>query len=82
MELSVERVDVWAAAIDDKPGGLAKLLGVLRNADVDLQFIVAGRTAEASGKGGVKARVKLNPTCSQRAFACTARKAYAAYVVA
>jgi len=51
MELSVERVDVWAATIDDKPGGLAKLLGVLRNAGVDLQFIVAGRTPEASGKG-------------------------------
>nr|WP_028214014.1 hypothetical protein [Paraburkholderia mimosarum] len=56
MELSVERLDVWAATIDDKPGGLAKLLSVLRNAGVDLQFIVAGRTPEASGKGRVKAR--------------------------
>ena len=53
MELSVERVDVWAATIDDKPGGLAKLLGVLRDAGVDLQFIVARRTPEASGKGVV-----------------------------
>ncbi|QCP53400.1 amino acid-binding protein [Trinickia violacea] len=53
MELSVERVDVWAAAIDDKPGGLAKVLGVLRDAGVDLQFVVARRTPEASGKGVV-----------------------------
>lgn len=53
MELSVERVDVWAATIDDKPGGLAKVLGVLRDAGADLQFIVARRTPEASGKGVV-----------------------------
>ena len=53
MELSVERVDVWAATIDDKPGGLAKVLSVLRDAGVDLQFIVARRTPEASGKGVV-----------------------------
>jgi hypothetical protein len=53
MELSVERIDVWAATIDDKPGGLAKVLGVLRDAGVDLQFIVARRTPEASGKGVV-----------------------------
>ncbi|WP_233847920.1 ACT domain-containing protein [Paraburkholderia sp. HD33-4] len=53
MELSVERVDVWAATIDDKPGGLAKVLSVLRDAGVDLQFVVARRTAEASGKGVV-----------------------------
>ena len=53
MELSVERVDVWAATIDDKPGGLAKVLGVLRNAGVNLQFVVARRTPEASGKGVV-----------------------------
>ncbi|HLX03217.1 MAG TPA: ACT domain-containing protein [Trinickia sp.] len=53
MELSVELVDVWAATIDDKPGGLAKLLGVLRDAGVDLQFIVARRTPETSGKGVV-----------------------------
>jgi hypothetical protein len=53
MELSVERVEVWAATIDDKPGGLAKVLSVLRDAGADLQFIVARRTPEASGKGVV-----------------------------
>ncbi|MFM0125964.1 MULTISPECIES: ACT domain-containing protein [Paraburkholderia] len=51
MELSVERVDVWAATIEDKPGGLAKVLNALRDAGADLQFVVARRTPEASGKG-------------------------------
>ncbi|MCA8272434.1 amino acid-binding protein [Burkholderia sp. AU30280] len=53
MELSVERVDVWAANIDDKPGGLATVLGALRTAGADLQFIVARRTSETPGKGVV-----------------------------
>jgi hypothetical protein len=51
MELSVERIDVWAATIEDKPGGLAKVLNALRDAGADLQFVVARRTPEASGKG-------------------------------
>jgi hypothetical protein len=53
MELSVERVDVWAAAIEDKPGGLAQVLSALRDAGADLQFVVARRTPEAPGKGVV-----------------------------
>ncbi|WP_175872144.1 amino acid-binding protein [Burkholderia sp. BCC0397] len=53
MELSVERVDVWAATIEDKPGGLAAVLSALRTAGADLQFIVARRTSEAPGKGVV-----------------------------
>lgn len=51
MELGVERVDVWAATIEDKPGGLAKALSALRDAGADLQFVVARRTPEASGTG-------------------------------
>ena len=47
----VEHVDVWAAAIEDKPGQLAHLLTELREAGADLQFIIA-RRAE-SGKGVV-----------------------------
>ena len=45
----VEHVDVWAAAIEDKPGQLAHLLTELREAGADLQFVIA-RRAE-SGKG-------------------------------
>ena len=47
----VEHVDVWAAAIEDKPGQLAHLLTELREAGADLQFVIA-RRAE-SGKGVV-----------------------------
>ncbi len=47
----VERVDVWAATIEDKPGGLTNVLAELREAGADLQFIIA-RRAE-SGKGVV-----------------------------
>jgi hypothetical protein len=53
MDLLVERVDVWAATIEDKPGGLADVLSVLRNAGADLQFIVSRRTPELLGKGVV-----------------------------
>jgi hypothetical protein len=53
MELSVERIDVWAATIEDKPGGLAQVLSALRDAAVDLQFVVARRTPEAPDKGVV-----------------------------
>ncbi|MEM5383205.1 ACT domain-containing protein [Paraburkholderia phymatum] len=53
MDLLVERVDVWAAAIEDRPGGLAEVLGVLRDAGANLQFIISRRTPEAPGKGVV-----------------------------
>jgi len=51
MDLFVERVDVWAAPIEDKPGGLADVLSILRNAGVDLQFIIARRAWNEPGKG-------------------------------
>jgi hypothetical protein len=53
MDLLVERVDVWAATIQDRPGGLAEVLVTLREAGADLQFIIARRAPEASGKGVV-----------------------------
>lgn len=53
MDLLVERVDVWAATIEDKPGGLALVLGALKDAGADLRFVVARRTPEAPGKGVV-----------------------------
>jgi len=53
MDLLVERVDVWAATIDDKPGGLAMLLDALRSAGADLQFIIARRAPYKPGTGVV-----------------------------
>ena len=53
MDLLVERADVWAATIPDRAGGLADVLSALRLAGADLQFIVARRAPEESGKGVV-----------------------------
>ena len=51
--LFVEPVDVWAASIEDRPGGLARVLAALREAGADLQFIISRRAPEAPGKGVV-----------------------------
>ena len=53
MDLIVERVDVWAAGIKDKPGALAVLLTGLAEAGADLNFILARRTPEKPGSGVV-----------------------------
>lgn len=53
MPLEVTRVDVWAAAIQDKPGGLAQKLEALAKAGVNLEFIIARRAPERPGKGVV-----------------------------
>ena len=53
MDLLVERVDVWAATIEDRPGGLAQALATLREAGADLQFIIARRAPGEPGKGVV-----------------------------
>jgi len=53
MDLIVELVDVWAASIPDRPGGLAGVLDPLREVGADLQFIVARRSPEKPGTGVV-----------------------------
>jgi hypothetical protein len=53
MELLVEPVDVWAATIQDRPGGLAEVLDTLRQAGADLQLIVARRAPDKPGTGVV-----------------------------
>ncbi len=53
MDLTVERVDVWAASIKDQPGGLAWVLAGLREAGADLDFVVARRSPEEPGTGVV-----------------------------
>jgi len=49
MDLIVERVDVWAASVKDKPGGLARILTGLSEAGEDLDFIIARRAPEKPG---------------------------------
>ena len=53
MDLSVERVDVWAATIKDQPGGLAKILAPLAEVGADLEFAVARRAPDKPGTGVV-----------------------------
>jgi len=53
METIVEHVDVWAANIEDRPGGLAGVLATLRDVGADLQFIIARRAPQEPGRGVV-----------------------------
>jgi len=53
MGLFVERADVWAAPIQDRPGALAELLAGLHDAGADLQFINSRRAPEKPGTGVV-----------------------------
>ena len=46
-------MDVWSAGIDDKPGGLAKVLSGLRDAGADLDFVIARRAPDKPGNGVV-----------------------------
>ncbi len=49
MKLDVARVDVWAASIKDRPGGLAKKLDLLAQAGVNLEFVIARRCPKKPG---------------------------------
>ncbi len=53
MKLEVSRVDVWAATIKDRPGGLAKVLGPLAEAGANLEFVIARRDPKKRGTGVV-----------------------------
>jgi len=53
MALKVQRVDTWAASIEDKPGGLADKLGALAGAGVNLEFVIARRAPDKPGTGVV-----------------------------
>ena len=53
MALKVERVDTWAAFLEDKPGNLAAKLDALASAGVNLEFVIARRAPERTGAGVV-----------------------------
>jgi hypothetical protein len=53
MSLTVTKINVWAAEIEDQPGGLAKLLGALSGAGADLECVIARRDSSKAGKGVV-----------------------------
>jgi hypothetical protein len=53
MALNVTRSDVWAAGIDDQPGGLAGKLKSLADAGAHLEFVIARRAPDKPGTGVV-----------------------------
>ncbi|HUJ09079.1 MAG TPA: amino acid-binding protein [Verrucomicrobiae bacterium] len=53
MKLKVSHVDVWAATIKDRPGGLAEKLSALSKAKANLEFVIARRAPERRGEGVV-----------------------------
>jgi len=53
MKVKVSKTDVWVAAMEDRPGGLAELLEVLADAGANLEFIISRRSPEKPGRGVV-----------------------------
>ena len=53
MKLKVSHVDVWAATIQDRPGGLAEKLSALSRAKANLELVIARRAPERRGQGVV-----------------------------
>jgi hypothetical protein len=53
MSLMIQKEDVWAAGVEDKPGALAVKLAALAEAGADLDFIIARRAPEKPGTGVV-----------------------------
>lgn len=53
MALEVTQVEVWAATIEDRPGGLAEKLGPLAKAGANLEFVIARRSPDKPGTGVV-----------------------------
>jgi hypothetical protein len=53
MKIKVTEVEVWAANVEDRPGGLTEKLLPLAIAGARLEFIIARRAPEQPGKGVV-----------------------------
>jgi len=53
MPFKVSQEDVWVAGLRDRPGALAKKLGALADAGVQLEFVIARRTPEKRNAGVV-----------------------------
>jgi hypothetical protein len=53
MSLTVTKVDIWSSKIEDKPGGLAKVLAALGDAGASLECVIARRDSAKSGAGVV-----------------------------
>jgi hypothetical protein len=65
MAIKVTQVDVWSGEMEDRAGALDRILGVLSQAGVNLQGVIARRTAEKPGWG----HVYLTPVKGKKAEA-------------
>jgi len=53
MALKITKTDVWAAEIQDQPGGLAKIMQTVAAAGANLQCVIARRQPDKPGTGVV-----------------------------
>jgi predicted amino acid-binding ACT domain protein len=51
MAIGVKKVEVWAATIEDRPGGLDAVLGALAEAGANLECVIARRSDANPGQG-------------------------------
>jgi len=49
MSYAIEKVDVWVGPIEDRPGGLARILETLSRAKANLEFVIARRAPDKPG---------------------------------
>lgn len=53
MAFKVQKVETWAASLEDKAGALAEKLNALAKAGVNLEFLLARRAPDKPGAGVV-----------------------------
>ncbi len=53
MALEVNRVDIWAGSMEDRPGALAEKLQALADAGAELGYVMARRAPDKPGTGVV-----------------------------
>ncbi|HTL59402.1 MAG TPA: hypothetical protein VL361_27270 [Candidatus Limnocylindrales bacterium] len=53
MTLEIQKVDTWAAPLEDTPGSLAGKLSALAKGGVNLKFVIARRAPDKPGTGVV-----------------------------
>jgi hypothetical protein len=68
MAIKVTKVDVWMGEMEDRAGALDRILGVLADAGVNLECVIARRMGEKPGWG----HVYLTPVTGKKAQAAAA----------
>jgi hypothetical protein len=68
MALKVTKTDVWAAEIQDQPGGLAKVMGKIAGTGANLECVIARRQPDKPGTGVVF----ISPLTGKKALAAAA----------